>query len=222
MVKNMIKKGTILFFLLLLGLSLVCNQDAFAISWRESFKPALKDAKRLKKTLIVDFYTDWCGWCKKMDRETYSNKEVEKLAKEFICVKVNGDKEPGLVARYMIVSYPTIVFLDGEGMLKKRMRGFVEADQFQREMRLLLGKKAPSEKVSKKKERKKEKEKKKEGMPFELTGIVYDAHRPEAIINNTIVKIGDTIDGAKIVEITKHGVKLYYENRLIMLNSVDR
>lgn len=49
-------------------------------------------AKRLNKILLVDVYTEWCGWCKVMDRETYKNASIIKqLNKDFVCVKFNPE-----------------------------------------------------------------------------------------------------------------------------------
>lgn len=44
------------------------------------------------KPIIIDVYTDWCGWCKVMDRETYSNDKVaDYINKNFYAVKYNAE-----------------------------------------------------------------------------------------------------------------------------------
>jgi uncharacterized protein YyaL (SSP411 family) len=49
-------------------------------------------AKKTNKIILVDAYTDWCGWCKKMDRDTYTDsKIIEALNKDFIIVKFNPE-----------------------------------------------------------------------------------------------------------------------------------
>jgi hypothetical protein len=51
-------------------------------------------AKKQNKIILVDAYTDWCGWCKKMDRDTYANSDVIKaLNKDFIVIKFNPELE---------------------------------------------------------------------------------------------------------------------------------
>jgi thioredoxin-related protein len=56
------------------------------------FDEGLAKAKKENKFLLVDFYTDWCGWCKKMDSETYANKNIIKLLnKDFVLVKLNPE-----------------------------------------------------------------------------------------------------------------------------------
>lgn len=79
------------------------NQDKSAQLSKElvwyGFEEGMEKAKREKKVLLVDAYTDWCGWCKVMDRETYKNSEViAKLNRDFVAVKFN----PELDKRYNV------------------------------------------------------------------------------------------------------------------------
>lgn len=58
--------------------------------WNEGYSLAIKK----NKIVLVDAYTDWCGWCKKMDRDTYANPEViKRLNKDFIAIKFNPEKQ---------------------------------------------------------------------------------------------------------------------------------
>ena len=95
-----------------------------------SFEEALQSASDQNKILIVDVYTDWCGWCKKMDKDTYANSGVKKmLYKDFICVKLDAEgsesnKYKGktytsseLAAFFGITAYPTTVFLKPDGTI---------------------------------------------------------------------------------------------------------
>lgn len=67
------------------------------IEWL-SYNDGLAKAKNEKKILLIDFYTDWCGWCKKMDANTYTSKKViDYLNKHFVVVKLNPEKDKGLV-----------------------------------------------------------------------------------------------------------------------------
>ncbi|MEZ4805368.1 MAG: DUF255 domain-containing protein [Bacteroidia bacterium] len=51
------------------------------------------EAKKSKKMLIIDVYTDWCYWCKVMDVQTYENAAIiEKMNKYFVAVKFNPEK----------------------------------------------------------------------------------------------------------------------------------
>lgn len=49
-------------------------------------------AKKSNKIVLVDAYTDWCGWCKKMDKDTYTNpKIIGILNKDFVVIKFNPE-----------------------------------------------------------------------------------------------------------------------------------
>jgi len=57
-----------------------------------AFDLATDRAKKENKHIIVDVYTQWCGWCKVMDRQTYGNSEVaDYLAQNFVLAKLNGE-----------------------------------------------------------------------------------------------------------------------------------
>jgi thioredoxin-related protein len=93
----MIKRATwILCTSLFLGLPAACAEDPVSpegagVEWFK-FDEAVKQANTDGKHIMVDVYTDWCGWCKKLDAETYSNPEVRKvLDASYVSSKVKGD-----------------------------------------------------------------------------------------------------------------------------------
>ena len=65
------------------------------IKWM-TFEEAVKLNSKKPKMIFVDIYTDWCGWCKKMDAETFANPEVVAyMNKKYYAVKLNAEqKEP--------------------------------------------------------------------------------------------------------------------------------
>ncbi|MCO6494654.1 MAG: DUF255 domain-containing protein [Bacteroidetes bacterium] len=89
------------------------NKDE-EIVWLD-FQVGYDKAIKENKMIIVDVYTDWCGWCKRLDKNTYTNKEViEKVNKHFIPVKLN----PELDAKYMVgdkvmSGYELMLYLEG-------------------------------------------------------------------------------------------------------------
>jgi len=97
------------------------------------FDDALQSAKDNEKVIMIDFYTDWCGWCKVLDQKVYTNENVGKyLNEKCINLKINAEKDEGVILakKYTVSSYPTIIFLDGEGQELDRIAGFMPAENF--------------------------------------------------------------------------------------------
>ena len=186
--------------------------DARAIAWRTDIDGAIAEARKSGKPVMMDFYADWCGWCKRLDRDTYGDRAVNELAGRFICVKVDAERHQALAGRYGVRGYPTVIFLNYEGSVDEKVVGYRPPDQFLRAMQLVLGKtKKPSGPIA-------DAGKPKSQDGFRLCGIIAGPKIPKAIINDVIVKEGDTIEGAKVVKITKDSVKLSLKGREIVLD----
>ncbi len=126
-----------------------CAAMADEIKWEKDFNTALKKAAAQKKPVMVDMYTDWCGWCKVLDEKTYSDPGVIKQAKDFINVKVDGDKNRDVTTKYKIRGYPTILFLDHTGKETHRVVGFRPPEDFLPIMKNLAQNKDPEEEIKK-------------------------------------------------------------------------
>ena len=109
-----------------------------AIPWVQSFSDGLAQARQSDRPMMIDFYTDWCGWCKKLDAETYVNGQVIAAAKDFVSVKVNADVDRETASRYKITGFPTILFTDAAGTEIHRVIGYRPAQNFLGEMNRAL------------------------------------------------------------------------------------
>lgn len=98
-----------------------------------SFDEALARARSEKRLVLVDVYTDWCGWCKKLDKEVFSDARVAAAARDLVAVRVNAEDGGEKVAeRYEVNGFPTILFVDGSGTVVKRIEGYVDAAEMLR------------------------------------------------------------------------------------------
>lgn len=116
------------------------------IEWL-SLEEALKKAEKEPRPIVMDVYTDWCGWCKRMDAYTFVNPViVDYISKNYYAVKFNAEmrepvtylgKEytpyqgPGKGPHTLVVtltngklSYPTMVYLDAQGALVTVVPGY--------------------------------------------------------------------------------------------------
>jgi len=73
-------------------LQLVLSDDEEGVTWY-NFTDGYSKAVKEGKIILIDAYTDWCGWCKVMDKKTYTDAGViEVLNKNFVCVKLNPEQ----------------------------------------------------------------------------------------------------------------------------------
>jgi thioredoxin-related protein len=113
-----------------------------AFEWR-SWNDGLREAKAAKKRVLVDVYTDWCRWCKVMDRDVYARAEIQQyLTRRFVSVKMNAEAknelsylgrsftERSLSAQLGVKGYPCTVFLGADGERLVNVPGYVPPDRF--------------------------------------------------------------------------------------------
>jgi thioredoxin-related protein len=144
-------KGVYLSILLGFGLIIMTSFYAFKpkteseIKWI-SFEDAVELQKKNPKKIIVDIYTDWCGWCKKMDKNTYTDTEVIKqIEANFYFVKLNAEQKEEIKYKDKVftfkqeykanelavsllngqMSYPSTVFLDEDMNLLTVVPGYL-------------------------------------------------------------------------------------------------
>jgi thiol:disulfide interchange protein DsbD len=116
------------------------KENITGIKWYFSLEEALGLAKKENKPIMVDFYSDHCGWCHKLDRTTYTNSKVIELSKKFISLKIDCDRNRLIPAKYQIRGLPTILFIDSKGSVIHSIVGYRKAEDFILEMEKALEK----------------------------------------------------------------------------------
>lgn len=112
------------------------------IQWFK-YDQGVAKAKAEGKPIVIDFYTDWCGYCKKMDRSTFKDPQVIAFLRDnFVTVRVNGEaqtmvshegeqmSERMLTQTYGVRGFPTFWFLDSEGKRIGPAPGFKPTETF--------------------------------------------------------------------------------------------
>ena len=144
-------KKTIALLLSLLSSSLLYPQE-HKIKWF-SIEEAEKLLKDNPRPIFIDTYTYWCGWCKKLDQETFSNVVIsEILSTKFYPVKFDAEGKKSILfqgktfindgksgnAHQLAVallqgqlSYPTVVFLNEKGQFLTPVPGYRNAKQME-------------------------------------------------------------------------------------------
>lgn len=102
-----------------------------------SLPDAQRQAAAQRTGIMIDFYTDWCYWCKVMDGKTFSDAAVANYANsKFLCLKMDAEKGDGLVLaeKFAVSGYPTVMFIDADGHELYRVVGFEAPEKFLKSM----------------------------------------------------------------------------------------
>lgn len=109
----------------------------------KSFEEVLKMAQKDKKKVIINVYADWCSWCKKMEKDTYPDPEVQKeLKRNYYLYRLNGESKEvveydgrkwtkaELTAAFGIRGFPATIFLHSNSKPITVLPGYVDAKTF--------------------------------------------------------------------------------------------
>ena len=146
------KIGIAIGVLIISGLSMAFmpreQVDVSKIEWI-SFEEAIERSKKEPRPIFVDVYTHWCGWCKKMDRDTFQNpKVVAYMNKQYYCIKFNAEQKEDVVFPHKTyksagkshelaielldrkMSYPSVVYMDKTFAKIQAIPGYRGATEF--------------------------------------------------------------------------------------------
>ena len=108
-----------------------------------TFDDGFASAAKSGKKVFIDVYTDWCTWCKKMDKDVYPDSVVVRLmSSKFAAIKLNAEgslpitfhgtklSEAQFARSVGISSYPTTLFLESDGKPISIVPGYLPAPRF--------------------------------------------------------------------------------------------
>lgn len=111
-----------------------------SLPWSPDLDSAIVTAKAQKKPMMIDLYTDWCEWCKKLDANVFPDATVGIAASNFVPVRLNAEIAGQQVAqRFGISEFPTIIFLDPDGSLVGRISGYMDPPEFAKTLDRIAG-----------------------------------------------------------------------------------
>ena len=118
-----------LFIMLLLCADCIAQNRSIVFS-EKPLTEILSSAKKEKKLVFMDAYASWCGPCKWMAANIFTNDSAaDYYNKTFICTKVDMEKGEGIILqqKYQVRAYPTLLFLDTDGNIVHMKVGAVQS-----------------------------------------------------------------------------------------------
>lgn len=103
-----------------------------ASAWHQRTDEAFAAARQSGKPVLVDLYARWCGWCRTMEREVFTQEKFRAYAERFVLLRVDvedGAAGSELQRRFMADSLPTLLLLDPKKSLLGKIEGYMETDQ---------------------------------------------------------------------------------------------
>lgn len=102
------------------------------LGWHDHADEAFAAARKSGKPVLVDLFAQWCGWCKTMEREVFTQQAFQTYAERFVLLRVDvddGGDGSELQRRFSANSLPTLLLLDPKRALLGKIEGFMETDR---------------------------------------------------------------------------------------------
>lgn len=99
-----------------------------AIQW-QPYDTGIKMIKEQNKKGFLHFYTDWCTYCKIMNKQTFVDpKIIDYLNNNFISIRVNADKQKDVAKKYGVSRFPSTWFISEDSTSLSNQPGFIKPD----------------------------------------------------------------------------------------------
>lgn len=89
----------------------------------DGYRQGYAASARENKPMLLFFTASWCGYCRQMADEAFTNPQVVSLSHNFVCVLIDADTEPDVCRQFQVTGYPTIQFLSPRGVPLERVVG---------------------------------------------------------------------------------------------------
>ncbi len=111
----------------------------------DDFERGLKECKKSKKPILVDFSARWCPGCMRLDKEVWPRPEMKKTLQQFIKVKLDADRfaNKALMDKYQVGGIPAMLILNCAGEEMERFVDFQEARSLKKNLENFLSSKNP-------------------------------------------------------------------------------
>ena len=85
------------------------------VPWRADFVSARAESRRVHKPVFVDFTANWCEYCRRMSRTTWSDGSVASALEATVPVRVDVDHDPDLARQYGVMALPAFALIGEDG-----------------------------------------------------------------------------------------------------------
>lgn len=118
-----------------MALAVACQHDG-GIWFRGNAVQAAEAARDRETLVMMEFYTDWCSWCRRLEKDTFTHPGVAEELRKLVAIRVNAERGgEDLANRFGVDSYPTVVFVDADGEEVDRILGYLPPEEFLRQTR---------------------------------------------------------------------------------------
>ena len=108
------------------------SKSGSGISW-QGYEDGLAKAKVEDKNVFLYFHAQWCTYCTKLKKYTFTDKKVQAIMDQyFVSISVDTDQNQALATEWEVRGLPTMWFLKPDGSRISSLPGYVDADQMVR------------------------------------------------------------------------------------------